>query len=107
MQRVLLVSRSLMPERVKGLARDWSKWDPCNVAADRLYPSPLAYATKYRDLPLRLLRLIRDGEPNRVAEWWEKQVSAKVPPPDVEVPPLPRNLLRGATHMFAEGPAAP
>ena len=107
MQRVLLVSRSLLPKRVKGLARDWAKWDACNVAADRLYPSAQAYALQYRDWLVRLLRLIGEGEPQRVAKWWEREVSAKVPAPDVEVPPLPGDLLRGATHILGEGRVAP
>ena len=46
MRRVLLMSRSIRSERVEGLARDWAKWDACNAAADRLYPSALAYVTQ-------------------------------------------------------------
>ena len=83
---------------------------PAARPALALSPAPrpaLAYATKHRDWLLRLPRLIRDGEPQRVAEWWERELSAKVPPPDVEVPPLSGGLPRGATHILDEGPAAP
>ena len=106
MQRVLLVSRSLAPVRLKGLARDWNKWDKCNAESKLLHPSPEAYALRYKNWVLRLLRHIHDGEPESVALWWDQQLRTQVPAADVEVPPLPCDLLSKAAYLLGEGPPA-
>jgi hypothetical protein len=105
MQRVLLLSRSLPPESVKSLARDWLKWDNCNLADDIHFPSANSYGVQYRKWIRMLLSWIQEGKQDGVRRWWLRECELKVPRADVVLPALPCDLLASAKYLT--GPSAP
>jgi hypothetical protein len=105
MQRVVLLSRALPAGSVKTLARDWVKWDNCNVSDDVRYPSANAYGVQYRKWIQMLLGFIEQGKPECVGRWWLRECSLKVPRADVVLPALPGDLLASAKYL--SGTAAP
>ena len=106
MQRVLLLSKALPPASISTLSRDWAKWDSCNRNSTLLYPTPDAYAIRYKNWLQELLAHLSAGNSHLVAQWWHKEVQMKVPKPDVQLPPLPPSLLLQATHLAGEAPAS-
>ncbi len=106
MQRVLLLSRSLDPQRRQHLPRDWGKWDGCNLEDKLHFPSPEAYAKKYLMWIRNLLACVSQGESKKVGQWWIRQVMKTVAKPEFEVPALPPDMLRSATYLVGEAPLA-
>ena len=107
MQRVLLCSKALPPEKIKSLARDWAKWDAFNIRSDTLFPSPNAYAIQYTRWMGQMLAHLAENRGDKVARWWLAELEKKIVEADVVVPALPPDLIKTATHLHGDAPTGP